>query len=152
MSIIDSILEMDDFDDAIMEMDDYLAGRFEDEPDSLSEPEKNVLFVLDFEKEINNGGFSQFFWNSTGNFAQETLLALNAIKAEKTYILLAKAISVFPNSNVEKNRAARRDIIDEIGDQAEPLWNSLNKSFYKYEDDITVLILQYIKANKKNFA
>ena len=43
-----------------------------------------VKLVEDFEAEVNNGGFDQFFFNSRGDFSIESLEALELIKANKT--------------------------------------------------------------------
>lgn len=64
---------------------------------------------------MNNGGFSQFFFNSSGDFSHETLDALKVIKAERTAILLEKAIAEFPNAKVPKDTAERRELMEKIG-------------------------------------
>src|SRR6185295_11604327 len=48
---------------------------------ALSNPERVFLCVWNLEAEVNNGGFSQFFDNSAGDYAAETPGALRTIGA-----------------------------------------------------------------------
>ncbi len=58
MSVTDTALSMENADDAIIAIDDYLSSRFSEAPDSLTPEEKNVVYIEDLEREVNNGGFS----------------------------------------------------------------------------------------------
>ena len=49
--------------------------------DGLSATEVLVFCTWDFVNEVDNGGFDQFFANSSGDRAEETLAALRAIGA-----------------------------------------------------------------------
>jgi hypothetical protein len=60
-------------------------------------PSAQVLFNTGyFFGEIVNGGISQFFSNSSGNRAHETLAALRTIGAAMCVELLEKALTLFP--------------------------------------------------------
>lgn len=45
----------------------------------LSNPEKTIYLIFQFEGEVNNGGFSQFFYNRSSDFANDTAAALREI-------------------------------------------------------------------------
>lgn len=49
----------------------------------LSKEERIFYVVQQLEIEVNNGGFSQFFFNSSGDFANELYDAFMAVGAEK---------------------------------------------------------------------
>lgn len=110
------------------------------------------MYIENLEREINNGGFSQFFSNSSGNHAKETVQALKEIKANKTATLLEKAIQQFPDSNVPSDRRKREDIMEKMEDNAYEVWDELDNSFYKYEDNITELLLDFVKNNIDDFS
>lgn len=150
---IDKILETEDETTAIIELDTKLneISGYGENIEKLNESQKTVLFVENLEREINNGGFNQFFFNSSGNFTHETIIALKTIKAFKTSDIVAKAISVWPNQNVPKNRAKRQYILEEIEGQANPVWNECDEEFYKYPDNIVTLLLDYVKSNRSDF-
>lgn len=61
----------------------------------LSKPERIFYVTQTLEMEVNNGGFSQFFYNSSGNFSNGLVAAFSAIFAPKTAKICAKAISAF---------------------------------------------------------
>ncbi|MFN8842637.1 MAG: DUF4375 domain-containing protein [Chryseotalea sp.] len=35
--------------------------------------------------------------------------------------------------------------------QANPIWNECDEEFYKYQDNIVILLLEYVKSNKSDF-
>ena len=47
--------------------------------DSLCPAEQVFICIDQLEREVNNGGFHQFFWNSAGDNTPETLAALEQI-------------------------------------------------------------------------
>jgi hypothetical protein len=95
------------------------------------------------EAEVNNGGFHQFFFNSSGQYVRETLSALHDIGAVKTRRLLERAIAAaFPNSypsNSDTHQDALADF-DAIADDLEPL----DSEFYRYAEPLTVLVNAYL--------
>ncbi len=54
-----------------------------------------VNLVLEFEDEVNNGGFHQFFNNSSGDNTAETIVALEKIGATAMADILKRAASRF---------------------------------------------------------
>lgn len=150
---IDKILIIEDETTAIIELDSKLneISNYGEEIEKLTESQKIVLFVENLEREINNGGFNQFFFNSSGDFTHETVAALKTIKAFKTADIVTKSISVWPNQDVPKDRARRQDILEQIESQGNPIWNECDEEFYKYQDNIVTLLLDYVKSNKQEF-
>jgi hypothetical protein len=76
----------------------------------LSRPEKVVYLIWCFVANVDNGGFSAFFYNNGGEHADETVLALRTVGYENIADLLLRVIALFPNSVVpadieERNRA-----------------------------------------------
>lgn len=104
---IDTLLSSPDINNAIIEIDNYVCRlcSWGDTLDRLTEPQKSFYFNQNLEREINNGGFNQYFYNSSGDFAHETIASLRTIGANKTADILQQAIDQFPNSAVPKDRA-----------------------------------------------
>ncbi|MCX2740256.1 DMP19 family protein [Pontibacter anaerobius] len=96
---IDQILKMDDAHLAVIELDTrvYELSEYGDDLSKLTEPQKVLLFVENVEREVNNGGFNQFFWNSSGDYAHESLAALEVIGAKKTADIIRRAIAQCPS-------------------------------------------------------
>lgn len=134
-----------------MDIDNLLAPIFIKRPDSLSQPEKTICYIEDLEREVNNGGFDQYFVNSSGDNALETVDALRQVKSVKFLKILETAIHQFPDAKPPRDRDARLEIMEGIEDKTEPIWNALDDEFYRYEEDIYGLMIAYIKANIKEF-
>lgn len=122
-----------------------------DRMDKLTEPQKNFYFNQNFEREVNNGGFNQYFFNSSGNFVHETVHSLNAIGASKTSGILQKAINQFPDKTVPKDRVQRAELLEKIESKANLIWEELDEKFYTYAEDLDSLNMDYIKRNKDKF-
>jgi len=66
------------------------------------------LFSLDWcQKEVRNGGFAQFFENSTGMLAAEALEGFKMIGARSYAKLLEEAISLLPGRKAMRSRVCR---------------------------------------------
>jgi uncharacterized protein DUF4375 len=68
--------------------------------DKLTDEERLVLAVLALEREVNNGGYRQFFWNSSRRFTPTIVASLYRIDCERTAVLTAKAITALGLSAV----------------------------------------------------
>ena len=117
---------------------------------NLNEFEKTFIYLDVLEDSVTNGGFIQFFFNSSGQFTHEVFQAYLAIKAENTVDILTKAIYLFPVIPVPKNLRIRQQILMEKNTNID-LWDELDTQFYKYEDNIISLTLEYVRNNIAHF-
>ena len=117
---------------------------------NLNEFEKTFIYLDILEDSVTNGGFIQFFFNSSGQFTHEVFQAYLAIKAENTVDILTKAIYLFPEIPVPKNLRIRQQILMEKDTNID-LWDELDTQFYKYEDNIISLTLEYVRNNIAHF-
>lgn len=150
---LDQLLNSENIDSIIMSLDEFICevSQYGDDIDHLNEAQKIFFFNQNLEREINNGGFNQYFWNSSGDFAHETVDSLKAIGAVKTAAILQQAIAQFPDGNVPKNRDERNEIEEQIEEDANEIWNELDQQFYQYEEDLNLLNLHFIRANQHLF-
>ena len=99
---------------------------------------RDFLLCVLFEEEVANGGISQFLSNSSGDMAEETVLALEKIGEPKTATMLREVLRRFPNSVVPKNRDARNDLMEQFDENEldkfdQTLWeHSLFQSCYTF--------------------
>ncbi|WP_299059961.1 DUF4375 domain-containing protein [uncultured Polaribacter sp.] len=117
---------------------------------NLNTFEKNFIYIDILEQNVTEGGFIQFFFNTSGQFTHEIFQAYLAIKAEKTIDILTKAIFLFPEIPVPKNLNIRRKILMQKEANID-LWDTLDTEFEKYEDDIIQLTLNYVAENIIHF-
>ena len=150
---INKLINTNDINESIIELDNYICELcdYGEKLDLLNVYQKNFYVNQNLEREVNNGGFNQFFINSSGNFAHETIDSLRIIGANKTAKIVQKANDQFPNKKVPKDRTERQEVLEQIEDFANDIWEELDQKFFEYEDDLNSLNMDYIKMNKSKF-
>ena len=130
---IDSIVAA--IEDALMEKAD------------LNATERVVLAVEAIEREVNNGGFEQFFVNSSDEHAPMMVSALEEIGAVKTAEIAdraALALGATPDWPPERYEAAASEanesILAELSD--------CDDAYHACGEAIADLLFEFIKANK----
>jgi hypothetical protein len=149
---IDSLL-LNDTDRLIIDLDTYLCelSEYGEALEKLSESQKVFYYNQELEREINNGGFDQYFYNSSGDYAHQAIISLQQINAIKTTAILQLAIDQFPNSIVPKNQSERWEILEKIEEKAGEVWEQLDKRFLEYEDNLYDLNIEFIKKHRSSF-
>ena len=127
----------EDFDDIV------ITGR--DELLRYSDAEQVALCMHKLEAEVNNGGFHQFFFNSSGELVPQTLHALTEIGAPITRRLLQRAVAIaFPGGYpAEANEVA--DALADFDAVAEAL-EPLDEAFLRYDEPLTDLVNAYLSS------
>mgnify|MGYP003584548255 CR=1 FL=1 len=119
-------------------------------------PAAQVLFDTGaFFGEIVNGGMSQFFSNSSGNRAHETLAALRAVGAPLCVQLLEKALTLFPDGIAPVDREKRCELLFAFEERDPIFLEELDQAFYARVDtltsvpdeDLTALQLGFMHGN-----
>ena len=112
---------------------------------SLTDEERVVLAVEALERELNNGGYDQFFVNSSREFAPTVVGALQRIGCKKTATITQRAIKALGTS------ALTAEAIDAAiaGDDEQRLakLNRCDASYYKSGEPIAERLFAFIKAN-----
>ncbi|MGE0087158.1 MAG: DMP19 family protein [Desulfococcaceae bacterium] len=147
------LIESDNINNSIIEFDNYIGClcAYGDDMSKLNDYQKNFYYNQCIEREINNGGFSQFYSNSSGDFAHEVIVSLKAVGADKTAETVLKANGLFPDGKVPKDREKRQEILEKIEENASDKWGELEEKFMAYEEDLNSLNMAYIKNNKEKF-
>ncbi|WIV98338.1 DMP19 family protein [Kinneretia aquatilis] len=96
--------------------------------------DSRVLFAAHWcQSEICNGGFHQFYGNSTGVLAPEALDAFHKLGMPKTAELIAKSIAWF-DTPFPRDRAVRQSLLDahaEANVEAPDPFDALDDPFFK---------------------
>ena len=118
---------------------------------SQSMPQKVFSALWEVESEVNNGGFSQYFSNSSAESAHFVVEALNAIGAPQTADTCRRAIMVaFPAGlpeSEEEIRSAAADFPDAVLESLEPL----DQEFFSYPHNLTDLLFSYVSQHPEEF-
>jgi len=115
---------------------------------TLNDYEKTFIYIDIFENHTTNGGFEEFFWNSSGQFSHEILAAYEAIGANKTATLIYNAFKEFGEIPIPKDHAFRKKILTELNSNA---WDTLDQAFYKSKEAIVPLVLRFVAKNSAYF-
>ena len=123
----------EDFDDLVLSNKAELARL---------EPHVQVAYCIhQFEAEVNNGGFDQFFTNSTGEYVRETIQALTDIGATKTCNLLRRAVAIGFPGGYPADASVYESAF--VGDGVEGL-DPLDEEFYRYAEPLADLVNAYL--------
>ena len=118
---------------------------------SQTVPQKVFSALWDVESEVNNGGFSQYFVNSSAESVHFGADALRIIGAPKTADICERAIAAaFPAGlpkSEEAIRSAAADFSDEVLEKLEPL----DQEFFSYPHNLTDLLFAYVSEHPNEF-
>ena len=108
----------------------HLPGGF----DTLSDAEKLYYALTLFRNEINNGGFHQFFFNSSGSYYDLIENGLVNFDGRQTLELLRQAKQiVFPEIAIPPDTKTRRHLMPPTPDLMNTL-DELDQQFYRSPD------------------
>lgn len=116
-----------------------------------SVPQKVFSAVWAVEAEVNNGGFSQYFFNLSRGTAGFVVEALETIGAPQTADICRRAIAAaFPEglpSDPDEIGAAAA----EFPEEAEKRLDMLDREFYQYPHNLTELLFAYVASHPEEF-
>ena len=146
------IWTIEDETDFIIALDEYVGEKCNhgDAMERLSAQERIFYITQSLEMEVNNGGFSQYFFNSSGDFANELVAAFTEIGALSTAEICKKAVAIF-GGEVPADTFDRDDVISD-NEEFEEILNECDDAFYEYPDALTALNYEYVMKNRAFFA
>jgi hypothetical protein len=119
--------------------------------DAQTVPQKVFTAIWELEAEVNNGGFSQYFTNSSAESMPFVVQVLESIGAPITADICRRAI----NSAFPKGLPATPDVIaeevSELSDEANEKLGASDSEFFAYPHDLTILLFQYVTAHPEEF-
>lgn len=109
--------------DFVLELIDPWISKFISEGSAELSPLELVgVGIWTLEAEVNNGGFDQYYFNSAGELAIQTVSSLEAIGAPNTASLLAAANSEFPSATPPADRRLRQEMLE--NQRRCPIWRA----------------------------
>lgn len=113
---------------------------------SLDDEERIVLAVEALEREVNNGGYDQFFVNSSRQFTPTIVGALRRIGCKKTAAITQKAIKALGISELTPKAIENAIAVDD--EQRLAKLNQCDDSYYNNTEPIAERLFAFIKTNK----
>jgi hypothetical protein len=113
-------------------------------------PQKVFSSIWEVESELNNGGFSQYFYNNIGD-AAFVAEALDAIGAPKTAEICRRAIeTAFPHG-LPSTPEGISSIAAGFSDETLARMDRLDTEFFAYPHDLTSLLYAYVSRHPEEF-
>ena len=150
---MEDIWALTDTNDFVVAMTEYLDNKtkYGEDMSVLSKEERIFYITQTLEMEVNNGGFSQFFYNSSGDFSNELVGAFTAIGANATAAICKKAILAI-GRDIPVDRNEREEMLDELeNDEIDEILEECDSAFCDYEDDLNQLNYDFVMKNKESF-
>ena len=115
---------------------------------ALTEAEKHLLAIERLDAEVNNGGFAQYYFNSSGDNWQDAHNGLAAIGAETRHRLMSATLETFGDVEPAVDRESRTSQLSKIVRKKEDPFNEQDSAWYKIKDEnLDRLIFKYNLAN-----
>jgi len=114
------------------------------------EAEARDIYVVGLlEGEVNNGGFSQYFWNTEGQHAAVTVDVLKRVGAKETASLLRRAMKLYgapPSDDLDE----WYDRLERVDSEHEDALAELDEHFYEGVDDLPVLVMKHLNSRHRS--
>jgi uncharacterized protein DUF4375 len=117
----------------------------------LTEPEKVIFCAWQFVCEVNNGGIRQYFANPSGEFAAETVFALEEVGMPRAAGILRRAIATFADHRVPKDHDVRfRSLKAMPVAVRDEMFDALTSGFFASPEDPYALQWDYITRHSQD--
>lgn len=112
------------------------------------------LFVLrrSFQWEVNNGGLHTFFYNSSGDYAAETLQVLRTIGAAEAAQLVSEAVALFGETGPSPDVIERRQQMKQFSTSDTSRLDKLTDNYFRLEHNglaTADLLDEYLLARRQ---
>ena len=113
---------------------------------------QHIFGVFLLEAEVNNGGFNQFFYNSSSLFIDEAHNGCVAIGAIKTAKVVASAVDIIMKEMEMQKKTREIGTIEAFMQSYEDTKLGVcDDEFYKYSEDLQGLCIRYVRNNYGDF-
>jgi hypothetical protein len=114
-------------------------------------PQKMFSAIWAAESEVNNGGFSQYFFNYSAETASFVVEALETIGAQRTAAVCARAIAAAFPEGLPPSYEAISSAAANFSDETLRKLDLLDREFYRYPENLTDLLFAYVSECSEEF-
>ena len=103
------------------------------------------------EGQVNNGGFQQYFYNSSSETVPFLLNALNEIGATKTAQICQAALECAFPLGLPSDPDVISEMAAHFSEAVEAQLELFDKQFFTYPEDLTELLFQFVQNHPSDF-
>jgi len=133
-----------------------MEGRYDEEDEILATLPAGVraLYVISgVEDEVNNGGFNQYYWNSSGKFADQAVAAFEFFSAHEHAELMREANRIHAAEQGEIEKFKAQGTLQAFSDSYKvSKLGPLDERFYELDENLSTLIVRQIRSDPASFA
>ncbi len=118
---------------------------------TLTKEQQMYLAVYMLDAEINNGGHSQYFFNSTGDDWQNALDGLKAMGMEDRAAVFQRSLDYFGAKGPSSDRKTRQTQLSKIYRKHEADFNKLDSQYYDSKESVEVGLIRFVIQNAPKF-
>ena len=116
--------------------------------EALTDVEKHICAIQMLNSEVVNGGFTQYYFNSSGNNWEDARDGLKAVGSIELLAILNETIAKFPDHTPSTSRKKRSDQLAKIVKKDDSAFNDESSRWYKATESLEKLLVLYNLANK----
>ena len=120
---------------------------------SWNKSKRSIYMIWLLEAEVNNGGFNQFYYNSSGEFYRDVPASLETIDALKFAKLVRKANETYEKENDTISQHLDGTIEGFSKSYEDNPLNEFDTEFYNLykAEDLKQLQIDFVRKNKHDF-
>jgi len=149
---IQAALDVADETDAFLQITDVIYDKESEAGyEELTEAEQTVYCIDSLLREMENGGFAQFFHHDSGANTADTMEALERIRSAKVLAVFQEVVNFFPDGEVPKDEDDRISLFDQIESELTDEIAACDDKFYDAGENLVELTLKFVSKNLKAF-
>jgi hypothetical protein len=116
-----------------------------------SRPQKIFSAIWALESEVNNGGFAQYFLNSSAETASFVAEALDAVGAPTTAEICRRAVQAAFPAGLPQSGNEIRSAATGFSAATRKELEALDREFFAYPHDLTELLFRHVARHPEEF-
>jgi HEAT repeat protein len=118
---------------------------------SLTQKQRNWMSVEQLNAEVNNGGFAQYFVNSSGDQWMDALTGLEAMGSKEMLPILQGTIAKFGKEKPSTVHQQRQEQLARLMRDNDNLFEQLDNRYYSSSELVEVMQARYAVNNAEDF-
>lgn len=149
---IQAALDVADETDSFLQITDVIYNKETELGfDQLNDAEQTVYCMDSLLRELENGGFAQFFHHDSGQFWQQTSKSLERIRSKNVHAIFNQIVELFDAGKVPADQDQRIEAFDKIESNNPDRIAELDGNFYKQDENLVALTLKFVAKEIKSF-